>query len=135
MKYRKSKQRNKILEILKNTKTHPTADWIYDKLKEDFPKLSIGNVYRNLNILVEQRLIRRIDFGSTFDRFDAVRTPHYHFVCEQCGAVIDLDLSYDDQLNQKAMESSGYRVHNHKIHFYGLCDKCKNKRQQHQHQP
>ncbi|MBN2246073.1 MAG: transcriptional repressor [Candidatus Aminicenantes bacterium] len=134
MKYRKSRQRNKILEILENTKTHPTADWIYDKLKKDFPKLSVGNVYRNLNILVEQGLIRRIDFGSTFDRFDAVRTPHYHFICEQCGAVIDLDLSYDDQLNQKAMETSGFSVYNHKIQFYGLCDKCKNKQRSHQHQ-
>jgi len=134
MKYRKSKQRNKILEILKNTNTHPTVDWIYDKLKKDFPKLSIGNVYRNLNILVEQKLVRRMDFGSTFDRFDAVRAPHYHFICEQCGAVIDLDLSYDDKLNQKAMDSSGCKVHDHKIQFYGLCDKCKNKLQQHQQQ-
>lgn len=134
MKYRKSKQRNKILDILRNTDVHPTADWIYNKLKKDFPKLSTGNVYRNLNILVEQGLIRRMDFGSTYDRFDAIQIPHYHFVCEQCGAVLDLDLSYDDQLNQKAMESSGYRVYNHKIQFYGLCDKCKNKRQQQQHQ-
>jgi len=130
MKYRKSKQRNKILEILKNTNIHPTVDWIYDKLKKDFPKLSIGNVYRNLNILVEQKLVRRMDFGSTFDRFDAVRAPHYHFICEHCGAVIDLDLSYDDKLNQKAMDSSGCKVHDHKIQFYGLCDKCKNKLRQ-----
>lgn len=132
MKYRKSKQRNKILEILANTKSHPTADWIYDQLKKGFPKLSIGNVYRNLNILVEQGKIRRIDFGSTFDRFDAVRTPHYHFICEQCGAVIDLELPYDGHLNQKVMESSGHRVHDHKIQFYGICDRCKNKHQQQQ---
>jgi Fur family peroxide stress response transcriptional regulator len=129
MNYRKSKQRHEILEILKSTKNHPTADWIYGKLKGKFPKLSIGNVYRNLNILVEQGYIKRIGFGSTFDRFDAVSTPHYHFICEQCGSVLDLDLPVDDQLNQRAMKLSGYKVHHHKIQFYGLCDRCKNQKQ------
>jgi Fe2+ or Zn2+ uptake regulation protein len=59
-KYRKSRQRDRILEILQNTKSHPTADTIYLMLKEEFPDLSLGNVYRNLNILVETGMIQRL---------------------------------------------------------------------------
>src|SRR4030042_6815239 len=97
-KIRHSKQRDRILEILKGTKTHPTANWIYNELKDEFPDLSMGTVYRNLNILNEQGLVKKIDFGSTFDRFEAQLHPHYHFICENCNEIIDLDVPVDDQL-------------------------------------
>ena len=74
--YRKSKQRQKILGLLKATKSHPTASWIYEKLKHEFPSLSLGNVYRNLSILVEQGCIQELKFGSTFDRYDGNVNPH-----------------------------------------------------------
>ncbi len=67
MTYKKSRQREKILELLKSTGSHPTADWIYEKLKAEFPNLSMSTVYRNLNILIEQELIKKIDFGSAYD--------------------------------------------------------------------
>lgn len=67
---RTSPQRERILELLKHTDIHPTVDWVYSKLKKEFPKLSLGTVYRNLRILVEQGLVQRIPSGSTFDRYD-----------------------------------------------------------------
>jgi Fur family peroxide stress response transcriptional regulator len=123
-KYRYSKQRQRILELLRATKSHPTANWLYNRLLKEFPNLSMGNVYRNLSILIEQGLVDRIGFGSTFDRFDANINPHYHFVCEECGAIIDLELPVDDQLNTKVNEATNFRALSHNIQFYGLCDNC-----------
>ena len=123
-KYKRSRQRERILELLRSTGRHPTADWIYDQLKKEFPNLSMGTVYRNLNILLEQRLVRKIDFGSTFDRFDANVMQHYHFVCEGCGAIIDLELPIDASLNGRVNAATPFRAHSHRIEFYGLCDRC-----------
>jgi len=122
---KRSRQRERILELLHGTGAHPTADWLYDRLKGEFPNLSMGTVYRNLNILVEQGLINRIDFGSTFDRFDAKVGPHYHFICEKCGAIVDLPLPIDETLNRKVDESTPFTVSRHRIEFYGICDRCR----------
>ena len=110
--------------MLKTTGTHPTASWIYDRMKREFPDLSMGTVYRNLNILVEQGLVRRIDFGSTFDRYDANTDRHYHFICERCGSIMDLSLPIDDTLNDRVGADTGFKATRHRIEFYGLCDKC-----------
>lgn len=123
-KYRRSRQRERILELLRSTGRHPTADWIYEQLKKEFPNLSMGTVYRNLNVLLEQKLVRKIDFGSTFDRFDANVGQHYHFVCERCGAIIDLELPFDDSLNGRVNAATPFKARSHRIEFYGLCDRC-----------
>ena len=125
VKYKRSRQRERIHELLKSTETHPTADWVYDQLKGEFPNLSMGTVYRNLNILIEQGLVKKIDFGSTFDRFDANTGPHYHFICERCGAIIDLGLPVDTSLNERVNNETPYNAHKHRIEFFGLCDQCR----------
>jgi len=130
MKYKKSRQRERILEILQSTGTHPTADWVYEKLKPEFPRLSMGTVYRNLAILIEQKLIKKIDFGSTYDRFDAHTDPHYHFICEQCGAIEDLPLPVMEELQEKAEASAHGTVLRHRIEFYGICSKCLRKQEE-----
>jgi Fur family peroxide stress response transcriptional regulator len=84
----------------------------------------MGTVYRNLSILIDQGLATKIDFGSTFDRFEANTEAHYHFVCESCGAIIDLDLPVDDELNDLVRRSTPFRVRRHRIEFYGVCDSC-----------
>jgi Fur family peroxide stress response transcriptional regulator len=123
--YKRSRQRERILELLQSTGRHPTADWVYERLKEEFPNLSMGTVYRNLNILVAQGLLRKIDFGSTFDRFDANTRPHYHFVCERCGSIIDLDLRVDPELNERVRRTTPFEVRRHRIEFYGICERCR----------
>ena len=125
-KIRHSKQRERIFEILKNTGIHPTANWIYNQLKNEFPNLSMGTVYRNLNILIEQGYVKKIDFASTFGRFEANIHPHYHFICEKCGAVKDLDMPIDKSLNEKVNQQTNYQTKHHRIEFYGICDECKN---------
>lgn len=123
-KLRPSKQRDRILELLQHTGTHPTAQWVYDQLVKEFPNLSMGNVYRNIKILLEQGLIKKIDFGSTFDRLDANVSRHYHFVCETCGSITDLQIPYDPDLDRRVNANTHFKVNTHKIQFYGHCEKC-----------
>jgi len=125
---RRSRQRERILALLRSTESHPTAAWVFDQLKGEFPRLSVGTVYRNIAILVGEGLVNRIDFGSTFDRFDANTGPHYHFICEECGKIIDVEVPFDHTITGRVDPSSGLEVHRHEIEFYGLCETCKKER-------
>ncbi|MDY6827090.1 MAG: transcriptional repressor [Bacillota bacterium] len=127
-KYKRSKQRDKILNILQKTDTHPTASWIYDELKKEFNYLSMGTVYRNLTILIDQHLIKKIEAGSNFDRYDSNTEPHYHFICRKCGSVFDLPIELIENLDQKANLASDFQVETHEVKFFGICNYClKNK--------
>jgi len=128
MKYKRSIQRERILELLGQTQTHPTADWLYHKLKKEFPSLSLGTVYRNLNILVEQKLIEKLPFGSTHDRYEFKKNPHYHLVCETCGSVEDFDMPHYTKINEQAQIMSGYEISRHRIEFFGICAECQHKK-------
>lgn len=122
--FRQSKQRNRVLELLRSTESHPTADWLYNQLKNEFPKLSLGTVYRNLSILEGQGLVKKIHFGSTFDRFEANTTPHYHLVCEECGKIVDFELPIYDDINRQAKKKTSFNIHHHKLEFFGVCENC-----------
>lgn len=123
-KYRKSRQRESILKILRGTKSHPTADTIYLEMKDEFPDLSLGNVYRNLNILVETGMIKRLDFGSTFNRYDGNCETHSHFICEKCGEVSDLEINENLNPEDFIKNSKGKKVKNFTLEFFGICEKC-----------
>ncbi|MBS3943203.1 MAG: transcriptional repressor [Dethiobacter sp.] len=122
--YKRSRQRERILELLRGTDLHPAAGWIYDQLKQEFKGLSMGTVYRNLNILLEQGLIEKISCGSTFDRFDGNVNAHYHFLCIRCTAMLDLPMKVDDILDRRVNEAISCTTYGHRLEFYGLCPKC-----------
>ncbi|HHS13284.1 MAG TPA: transcriptional repressor [bacterium] len=122
--YRQSRQRKRILEVLSSTTVHPTADWIYRRLKKEFPRLSMGTVYRNLNILIDQGWVSKIHFGSTFDRFEARVEPHTHLICERCGSITDLNMSFEKGITEKARKLTGFDIRRHRIEFFGICQKC-----------
>ncbi len=84
----------------------------------------MGTVYRNLTILIDQGYIKKIDFGSTFDRFDANIGPHYHFVCEECGSITDLELEIDPTLNERVNSATPFTAVRHRIEFFGICERC-----------
>lgn len=125
--YKNSKQRERIFQLLCNTDTHPTADWIYSQLKPEIPSLSLGTVYRNLRILMEQGKIRRLENGSSFDRFDADLHPHYHFICKLCNQVLDVELPPYARLNSDAEKATGFQIDDHRIDFSGICKECLSK--------
>jgi Fur family peroxide stress response transcriptional regulator len=121
---RRSRQRDRILQVLRRTRTHPTAKWLFDRVKKHFPNLSLGTVYRNLGILEKQGLVSRLDFGSGFDRYEAAALPHHHFVCESCGRVTDLDLPVDASMTRRLEKATGHAATRHEIRLYGFCEKC-----------
>jgi len=121
---RQSRQRQRILEILRATEIHPTADWIYDKLKKEIPNLSLGTVYRNLSVLIEQGLVKKIHYGSTFDRFEANVSQHYHLICEKCGKILDFTMPIYENLNSQASQLTDFKIQSHRIEFFGVCTQC-----------
>ena len=122
--YKRSVRRERILSLLRSTKDHPTADWVYSRLKKEFSHLSLGTVYRNLNILNEQGLVRKLTFGSTFDRYDANLVSHSHLVCEKCGRVIDFEMPCSPDLDTRVEQQSGFHVTVKRIEFFGICPQC-----------
>ena len=126
MEYRRSRQREYILKVLRGTCSHPTAEWVYHTAKKKIPDLSIGTVYRNLKILVDQGLVKKLAFGSAFDRYDATVKQHYHFVCEQCGDVRDVDLPIRPDIDTEVEKRNNCTISHHKIDFFGSCEKCSN---------
>lgn len=122
---RKTKQREVILSVLRSTDTHPTADWIYQEVRKILPSISLGTVYRNLRTLVESGVAMELSFGSTYSRFDGNPENHYHFVCEQCGRIYDVEMPVDSHLEEKVAEVTGHEVNQHRLEFYGVCKACK----------
>ncbi len=124
---RKSRQRDRILEILRGTKTHPTAEWVHARLRRDMPRVSLGTVYRNLGQLAAQGVVRRIAFGASVDRFEANVLSHHHFVCDRCGAVADLEVPVDEALTRRLGRTAGVKAQRHEIRLYGTCARCTDK--------
>lgn len=93
-------------------------------LREDFPKVSLGTVYRNLAVLEDQGAVRKLSFRSKIVRFDARTNDHYHFLCERCGRVYDLDLEVDYGLNELVERETGHHADHHQLAFYGVCERC-----------
>ena len=120
---RYSRQRELIYQCLLHTDQHPTAEMIYSWLKPENPNLSLGTVYRNLNLLSEEGIIVRMPFPV--ERYDAVKEPHPHFRCRKCGGVYDLEgLEYDHVLDEEAARCSGHEVERHEVVFSGICAHC-----------
>ena len=123
-KRRMTKQRKKILQVLREADCHPTADWIYDQVKEEIPNISLGTVYRNLNVLKEMGEIMELNYGSDYSRFDGNPENHYHFNCMECGAVEDVDMEVEEAMNQHAAERVNGKVNHHRTEFFGRCEEC-----------
>lgn len=122
-----SRQREAIKEYLAHTREHPTADTVYMSIREDFPNISLGTVYRNLNLLVDMGDIIKIPSADGGDRFDGDASPHYHFFCASCGKVIDLNLNNIDQIIQIASEQFDGIIESHETIFHGKCPDCLHK--------
>ena len=119
-----SRQREAIKAYLASTKRHPTADVVYSHVQEEFPHISLGTVYRNLNLLAELGEIRKITTPDGADRFDGDVSQHYHVICSECGKIFDLDMKMQDSLNQLADHSFSGTIHSHTALFYGICEEC-----------
>ena len=119
------RKRDAILDYLKQSKAHPSAETIYTDLKPQISDLAIGTVYRNLTLFRQQGLISSIATVSGVERFDANTEPHVHFICSDCDAVIDLDeMQIPASLQAAATECCGGRADTCQLSFTGLCRNC-----------
>ncbi len=121
-----SRQRESIKEYLNGSCEHPTADMVYMSVKQEFPNISLGTVYRNLNLLADLGEAIKITTPNGGDRFDGRTAPHYHFCCTKCGSVIDLDLKELTHVNEAANENFEGVIESHTMLFYGTCKDCLN---------
>lgn len=125
---RKSSQREKIYEIILSDKSHPTAICIYEKLKRKMPAVSLGNLYRNLGILVEEGRVIKRKFADDTEHYDAITSAHYHFVCEKCGKITDFEMPVQKNITVKAQKLCGHELTGHTIQFFGICENCNKKK-------
>lgn len=121
---RMTKQRKTILQVLRSTTSHPTADWIYEEVRKEIPNVSLGTVYRNLGILKDMGEILELDFGSTYSRYDGNPLNHYHFCCSECGRVYDIEMPLIKSVEVEASTTSGHNIQYHRLEFYGICVEC-----------
>lgn len=121
-----SSKREAIFKTIASTKSHPSAAWVYDKLKDEIPNLSLGTVYRNIALFKEQGKVITVASVNGEERIDADTSDHAHFVCEHCGKVFDLNSgplsALEDELSQ-----NGFEVNRKNVVFHGICCDCKNK--------
>ena len=121
-----SRQRESIKQYLAMTKEHPTADCVYLHMKEEFPNISLGKVYRNLKLLTDIGEAVKLTPPDSADRFDGNTRPHDHFYCTRCKRILDLelDMTATMPLHQAASASFDGIIESSNTFFFGLCGKC-----------
>lgn len=119
-----SKQREMIKDFLMSRKDHPTADVVYMNVRQQNPNISLGTVYRNLTLLADIGEIQRLRLGDGVDHFDADISKHYHFICNHCGRVIDLEMEDIDSVMDVAGRRFNGQITGHITYFCGLCEDC-----------
>jgi Fur family peroxide stress response transcriptional regulator len=113
-----------IKAFLMTRKDHPTADVVYNNLRIQNPNISLGTVYRNLTLLADLGEIQRLRVGDGVDHFDADTSLHYHFVCTECGSVIDLKMESIENITEAASANFDGHIAGHMTYFYGTCASC-----------
>lgn len=120
-----SRKRDAILECVRTTTTHPSAEWVYTQLKPQIPDLSLATVYRNLALFLEEGTISSVGVVCGLERFDGNTMPHVHFICTGCGQILDLpSLSVPTDLEAQVADETGGQVVDSTLSFHGLCKTC-----------
>lgn len=119
-----SRQRESIKKFLAGRKDHPTAETIYTCLREEYPRISLGTVYRNLSLLADLGEIKKISTGDGPDHFDGDISDHHHFICRRCHQVSDIKMKNIDGIMEEAAREYPGQVEGYVANFYGLCEHC-----------
>lgn len=120
-----SRKREAVLRCLRSTDTHPSADWVFQELRKEYPEMSLGTVYRNLAQCKQRGEIRSVGYVAGFERFDARLEPHDHLICRVCGCVEDImNLPLPETLDSYATQQTGGEIESHALVFYGRCAAC-----------
>ena len=121
------RKRDAILNCVRCTTTHPSAEWVFENVRNDVPDISLATVYRNLALFKDQGLIISLGTVRGVERFDGNTDPHVHFICTNCGCIVDLpEIAVPEELNTAVAQGSGGRVDSCQLTFTGLCGQCRN---------
>jgi len=121
---RMTRQRETILDVLKKDKTHPDAESLYLAVREVMPNISLGTVYRNLDFLADQGIIKRLHVSGRQMHFDGDMRDHHHFECRKCGRIQDVPISSSlENLSLPFDEIKG-RIEGFSVNFFGICESC-----------
>jgi Fur family ferric uptake transcriptional regulator len=123
--FRMTRQRRIILEELKKLCSHPTADEVYDTVRRRMPRISLGTVYRNLEILSQWGLVQRLDLAGAPRRFDGSTRDHYHVRCVGCGELEDVPVEPLQDLEASVRTRTRFEIIGHRLNFIGLCPNCR----------
>ena len=123
-----SRQRETILRVLRSTRSHPNATWVYENVKKEIPDISLATVYLNLRTLEQAGEIMKINGDFAEDRYDGFAHNHAHFVCKECKKIVDTDI--DGNLKLRILSACPVKADDFYVVFTGVCDDCKNKNQE-----
>ncbi|BEQ15054.1 Fur family transcriptional regulator [Desulfoferula mesophila] len=123
-KLRMTTQRQVIMEVLKGVTSHPTAGELCNMVRRRLPRISLGTVYRNLDILSRAGMLQKIDVAGQEMRFDGNTMNHYHLRCVDCGRVFDVDMDLLAGMEDRVADESGFEVLGHRLEFVGRCATC-----------
>lgn len=129
-KYRMTRQRQVILEELRKANSHLTADDVYQMVRRRLPRISLGTVYRNLEVLSESGVIRKMEIGSAQKLFDGKAEAHYHVRCIRCKRVDDVSGDLSSTIDDVFRDVSDYEITGHQLLLTGLCPDCKSHREE-----
>ena len=128
-KHRTTRQRQVILDVVRRADGHPTADEVYDAVRKILPRISMGTVYRNLDILAASGQIVKLEPDRPQMRFDAHTEEHYHLTCMRCGRIEDLPVKPSDSSLENLKNALGsltrHGIFGHRLEFIGLCSRCR----------
>ena len=125
---RNTPQRKMVLEELCQMTSHPTAAELYAVVRRRLPRISLGTIYRNLEVLHRDGMILKMEFAGTESRFDGNAKQHYHVRCTECGRIDDSHSLDPDQIPVQPAELAGYLITGHRLKYFGLCPDCRNKK-------
>ena len=121
---RMTRQRKVIVEELRKVNTHPSADEIYEMVRKRLPRISLGTVYRNLEILSKNGKIQKLELGCKLKRFDGIADNHYHIRCLHCDRVVDAPADFDVAVNHDLKSVTDFKIIGHRLEFIGICPDC-----------
>ena len=130
-KLRATEQRRVIVEELRRSRRHPTANEIYESVRTKLPRISLGTVYRNLEILSESGEIRKLEMAGSQRRFDGTMDNHFHVKCLKCDRVSDAELPLVRDILDSLKELEGYEIVLSHLEFSGVCPECRKKEKAH----
>ena len=126
--HRITPQRMAILKILSASVGHPSAEMVYDQIKQDFPSTSFATVYKTIALAKEMGEVLELEFSNGSNRYDGNKPyPHPHLICTRCKKILDPDLETVNHLQEEIMQETGYTITNHRLDFFGVCPDCQSK--------